>query len=41
MIEVQQHVPPGGGPALMYDEAANERGRPLDLLHGLSANSTS
>jgi pimeloyl-ACP methyl ester carboxylesterase len=32
---------PGGSPAIAYDEAGDEHGRPLVLLHGLSANSTS
>ena len=41
MSGVQQRVLPGRRPALAYDVAGDEHGRPLVLLHGLSANSTS
>ena len=37
----QQHVLSGNGPDIAYDVAGDEHGRPLVLLHGLSANSTS
>jgi pimeloyl-ACP methyl ester carboxylesterase len=38
---VQHHVLPGNGPDIAYDVAGDDHGRPLVLLHGLSANSTS
>ena len=41
MTAVRQRVLPGRGPAIVYDESGDEDGRPLVLLHGLSANSTS
>jgi pimeloyl-ACP methyl ester carboxylesterase len=41
MSGAQQHMLPGAGPAIAYDVAGDEHGRPLVLLHGLSANSTS
>ena len=41
MIGVRQRVLPGRGPAIVYDEAGDDDGPPLVLLHGLSANSTS
>jgi pimeloyl-ACP methyl ester carboxylesterase len=41
MSGAQQHMLPGTGPAIAYDVAGDEHGRPLILLHGLSASSTS
>ena len=41
MTGPQRRVLSGGGPAIAYDAAGDEDGRPLVLLHGLSANSTS
>jgi pimeloyl-ACP methyl ester carboxylesterase len=38
---IHRCVLPGGGPVIAYDRSGDEHGRPLVLLHGLSANSTS
>ena len=37
----QLHVLPGGGPDIAYGVCGHDGGRPLVLLHGLSADSTS
>jgi pimeloyl-ACP methyl ester carboxylesterase len=37
----ERRVLPEGGPTIAYDVAGHEDGRPVVLLHGLSANSTS
>ncbi len=41
MTDRHQHVLPNGGPDIAYDIADHDGGRPLVLLHGLSADSTS
>ena len=42
MTRIRARVLPGGGPVLAYEVGGNDDGaRPLVLLHGLSANSTS
>jgi len=41
MTRIQPCVLPGGGPVVAYDVGGDEDARPLVLLHGLSANSTS
>lgn len=41
MTGIGPRMLPGAGPAIVYHEAGDEHGRPLVLLHGLSASSTS
>ena len=41
MTGVHQRMLPGGDPGIAYDVGGDQDGRPLVLLHGLSANSTS
>jgi pimeloyl-ACP methyl ester carboxylesterase len=41
MTRIQPSLLPDGGPVLAYDVGGDEDARPLLLLHGLSANSTS
>ena len=41
MTDIHQRMLPGGSPAIAYDVGGDDDTRPLVLLHGLSANSTS
>ena len=41
MSGAEQRVVPGDGPVIAFDVAGDDHGRPLVLLHGLSASSTS